>query len=462
MKTNEYCVGLDIGTTKIVAMVGRKDEYGKIEILGVGHAKSQGVRGGTVNNIVQTTQSIQRAIDLAKEASGLEIDRVEVGIAGQHIRSIPHIDYIIRNNPDEIITDADIEELKVNTHKLQVRAGEEIIHILPQEFRVDGQEEIQDPRGMVGGRLEGVFHVVLGQKSSIRNIERCVKDAGLSLCGMPVLESMASAISVLSDEEKEAGVALVDIGGGTTDLAIFKNGIIRHTSVITMGGNIITEDIKEGCSIIEKNAEQLKIQYGSAWPEENSENSVVSIPGLRGREPKEISLKNLSTIIHARMKEIIEAVFNEIKKYGYDEQKKKLIGGIVLTGGGSKMKHLEHLVEAITGLDTRIGYPNEHLAGDTDTQICSPVYATSIGLLMGAIENQSTKRLSTPYFEHTKQPVFEPVEEVLPNDQQKKQEQELEQQELPAEEHSQKADKKEKGFLQKVAGFFDNFMDKSE
>ena len=191
---------------------------------------------------------------------------------------------------------------------------------------------------------------------------------------------------MLSQEEKEAGVALIDIGGGTTDLAIFKDGIIRHTAVIPFGGNVITEDIKEGCSIIEKQAELLKIKFGSAWPGENKDNEIVSIPGLRGRDPKEITLKNLSKIIHARVVEIIEQVYLEIKNYGHEEQKKKLIAGIVLTGGGSQLKHLKQLVEYITGMDTRIGYPNEHLAGDSDAETTSPIFATAVGLVMNSLE----------------------------------------------------------------------------
>ena len=234
---------------------------------------------------------------------------------------------------------------------------------------------------MSGIRLEANFHVVVGQVSSIRNIGRCVQSSGLNLEGI-TLEPLASANAVLSQEEKEAGVALIDIGGGTTDLAIFRDGIIRHTAVIPFGGNVITEDIKEGCSIIEKQAELLKIKFGSAWPGENKDNEIVSIPGLRGREPKEITLKNLSKIIHARVVEIIEQVYVEIKNYGHEEQKKKLIAGIVLTGGGSQLKHLKQLVEYITGMDTRIGYPNEHLAGDSDEDVTSPLYATAVGLVL--------------------------------------------------------------------------------
>jgi cell division protein FtsA len=385
MEHDDISVGLDIGTTKIAAMIGRRNEYGKIEILGIGKAKSMGVHRGVVNNITQTIQSIQMAVDEAIAVSGLKITDAVVGIAGQHIRSLQHSDYITRPNAEEVIDDEDLEKLEKQVYKLVMLPGEEIIHVLPQEFKVDGQAEITEPVGMYGGRLEANFHVVVGQVSSIRNIGRCIKSAGLNLAGI-TLEPLASAEAVLSTEEKEAGVALIDIGGGTTDLAIFKNGIIRHTAVIPFGGNVITEDIKEGCSIIEKQAELLKTRFGSAWPGENKDNEIVSIPGLRGRDPKEITLKNLSKIINARVVEIIEQVFLEIKNYGYEEPKKKLIAGIVLTGGGAQLKHLKQLVEYITGMDTRIGYPNEHLAGDSDESLSSPQYATTVGLLMNGLK----------------------------------------------------------------------------
>ncbi|NJW51960.1 cell division protein FtsA [Salinimicrobium oceani] len=388
MEQNDIAVGLDIGTTKIVAMIGRKNDYGKMEIIGIGKAKSLGVHRGVVNNITQTIQSIQQAIQEAEADSGMKIKDVVVGIAGQHIRSLQHSDYITRPNPDEVIDASDIETLCNQVHKLVMLPGEEIIHVLPQEFKVDGQAEIKEPIGMYGGRLEANFHVVVGQVSSIRNVGRCVKSSGLELSAV-TLEPLASANAVLSQEEKEAGVALVDIGGGTTDLAIFKDGIIRHTAVIPFGGGVITEDIKEGCSIIEKQAELLKVKFGSAWPGENKENEIVSIPGLRGREPKEITLKNLSKIIHARVVEIIDQVFLEIKNYGHEEQKKKLIAGIVLTGGGAQLKHIKQLVEYITGMDTRIGYPNEHLAGDSDAETTSPVFATAVGLVLNSLEINS-------------------------------------------------------------------------
>ena len=381
MEQQEFAVGLDIGTTKIVAMVGRKNEFGKYEVIGMGKAKSLGVQRGVVSNITQTIESIRMAVTEAETVANIKINDVVVGIAGQHIRSLQHSDYITRSNTEDVIGEKDIDELIDNVNKLVMMPGEKIIHVLPQEFKVDGQAEIKEPRGMYGGRLEANFHIVVGQVSAIGNIIRCVQEAGLNVVDL-TLEPLASADAVLSEEEKEAGVVLVDIGGGTTDLAIFKDGIIRHTAVIPFGGNVITEDIKEGCSIIEKQAEQLKLKFGSAWPTENKSNEIVSIPGLRGREPKEISLKNLSLIIHARVTEIIEQVYLEIRNYGYEDRKKKLIAGIVLTGGGAQLRHIKQLVEYVTGMDTRIGFPNEHMAKGASEELSSPMYATAVGLVM--------------------------------------------------------------------------------
>jgi cell division protein FtsA len=415
MEKENIAVGLDIGTTKIVAMIGKKNEYGKLEILGIGKSKSLGVARGVVNNITQTTQSIQQAVLEAENKSGYKVNNVVVGIAGQHIRSIQHSDYIIRKSSEEVIDCDDIQLLIDQVNKLAMLPGEEIIHVLPQEYKIDGQSDIKEPIGMYGGRLESSFHVVVGQASSIRNVARCVQSSNIELSGL-TLEPLASANAVLSQEEKEAGVALIDIGGGTTDLAIFKDGIIRHTAVIPFGGNVITDDIKEGCSIIEKQAELLKIKFGSAWPGENKDNEIVSIPGLRGREPKEISLKNLSKIIHARVVEIIEQVFTEIKDYGHDDPRKKLIAGIVLTGGGAQLKHIKQLVEYITGIDTRIGYPNEHLAGNSDEEISRPLYATVVGLVMNSIENGTQSAVKVEKYAEPKiirQPKIEAVEEKV-------------------------------------------------
>jgi len=338
MENNKIAVGLDIGTTKIVAIIGRKNEYGKVEVVGYGRSKSVGVKRGVVTNITQTIQSIQQAVEEAEASSGIKIKEVTVGIAGQHIRSLHHSDYITRPNSEVVINAEDIERLTSQVYKLGMMPGEEIIHVIPQEFKVDSEPNVTEPIGMYGGRLEANFHVVVGQVASIRNIGSCITSSGLKLANI-TLEPLASADAVLSAEEKEAGVALIDIGGGTTDLAIFKDGIIRHTAVIPFGGNVITNDIKEGCAIIEKQAELLKVKFGSAWPAENKDSEIVSIPGLRGREPKEITLKNLSKIIHARITEIIEQVFQEIKKYGHDTKQGRLIAGIVITGGGAQVKH---------------------------------------------------------------------------------------------------------------------------
>jgi cell division protein FtsA len=449
MEKENVAVGLDIGTTKIVAMIGKKNEYGKLEILGVGKSKSLGVARGVVNNITQTIQSIQQAIQEAENNSGYKIKDVVVGIAGQHIRSIQHTDYISRNNPEEVIGGDDIQLLIDQVNKLAMLPGEEIIHVLPQEFKIDGQSEIKEPIGMYGGRLESSFHVVVGQASSIRNVGRCIQSSGIELSGL-TLEPLASSDAVLSQEEKEAGVALIDIGGGTTDLAIFKDGIIRHTAVIPFGGNVISDDIKEGCSIIEKQAELLKVKFGSAWPGENRDNEIVSIPGLRGREPKEISLKNLSKIIHARVVEIVEQVFTEIKAYGHEDPRKKLIAGIVLTGGGAQLKHIKQLVEYITGMDTRIGYPNEHLAGDSDEEFSSPLYATAVGLVMNSIENKTHSAVKMDEIAPPKAAVYRAP--VVDHYDRMEEEQEVE--------TTSKANKEESTGDKIKRSFFDRYVDK--
>jgi cell division protein FtsA len=398
MGNQEYSVGLDIGTTKIVAIVGKRNSQGNIEVLGAGKARSLGVNKGIVNNVSQTISSIKSAIEKAEKSSGLPIKNVTVGIAGKHIRSLQHSDYIMRKKPDTYITEEDIDELKEQVKKLVMLPGEEIIHVLPQEYKVDSQGEIHDPIGMHGARLEAKFHVVVGQMASIKNIVRCVEEAGLFMESL-TLEPLASSESVLTKEEKEAGVAIVDIGGGTTDIAIFKDNIIRHTCVIPYGGGIITEDIKEGCSIIVDHAEKLKVNFGSALPEMEKDSTFVTIPGLHSRPDKEISLKTLAQIINARVEEILELVNTELKAYGAYEQKKKLIAGIVLTGGGSNLKHIRQFANYITGFDSRLGFANEYIANDKNQSLKGPEFATSIGLLMESLkirEKKSIAKTPTP------------------------------------------------------------------
>ncbi len=381
MKSSDIIVGLDIGTTKIACLVGRKNENGKIEILGHGKTESIGVKRGVVSNIEDTVNSIRKAVDEASARSGVDIKYVNVGIAGQHIKSLQHRGSLIRENSEEEINKLEIEKLTNDMYKLSMSAGEEIIDVIPQEYIVDNEQGIKHPVGMLGSKLEANFHVIIGQTAAAKNVLKCVKRAGLEMVEL-ILEPIASAEAVLGDDEKEAGVVLVDIGGGTTDIAIFHDMIIRHTAVIPFGGDIITEDIREGCTIIKKHAEEVKVKFGSSLASENRDDEVVSIPGIRGRAPKEISFRNLASIIQARLEEIFEHVHYEIKNSGFE---RRLIAGIVLTGGGSMMKHIDQLAAFVTGMDVRIGYPNEHLAKGTIEELASPMYATGIGLVIEGI-----------------------------------------------------------------------------
>ncbi len=380
MSEGKIIVGLDIGTTKVACIVGRKSDNGKIEILGYGKTISTGVRRGTVTNIFETVKAIKAAVSQASEQSGVEINRVSVGIAGQHIKSLQHRGVLMRDNHEVEISEAELERLREDTFKINMTPGEEIIDVIRQDTYVDG-ELATNPVGMLGSKIEANFHVIIGQTSAAKNIIKCIQGAGLEMDYM-ILEPIASAQAVLDEEEKDAGVVLVDIGGGTTDIAIFKDNKIQHTAVIPFGGNIITEDICTGCSIIKHYAEEVKVKFGSALASENRDDEVVSIPGIRGREPKEISFKNLAHIIQARLEEIFELVNYEIQKAKTDNQ---LIAGIVLTGGGAMMRHIQQLAEFKTGLEVRIGYPNEHLADSDMKEMSSPMYSTGIGIVIETI-----------------------------------------------------------------------------
>lgn len=381
---SDIIVGLDIGTTKVSIIIGKRNQFNKIEILATGKSVSSGVSRGIVSNIDKTVGSIKLALEEVKHKNNIEINEVVVGIAGQHIKSLQHRGEIVRDNIDIEIGQEDIDKLKENMFKLITIPGEEVIHVIPQEYTVDGEDGIQDPKGMAGVKLEANFHVITAQVGAVRNIMRCVEKAGLTPKEL-ILEPFASAIATLDEDELREGVALVDIGGGTTDVAIFLDKIIRHTAVIPFGGNIVTKDIKTGLSILDKQAELLKIKFGSAMYTDDQENVMVSIPGLRGREPKEIAVKNLSEIIGARMKEIIDLVYHEIKVSGYEN---KLMTGIVLTGGGSQLKSLQQLVSFITAKETRIGYPNEHLSSESKDLVTSPMFSTGVGLVLKGFENK--------------------------------------------------------------------------
>lgn len=374
----QIIVGLDIGTTKICVFVSKLNEHKKLEIIGFGRAESHGVIRGEVFNIDKTTEAIKMAVAQAEAASGVSIKNVYVGIAGKHIRSMQNRAILSRGSDADVITLEEVENLTKDMFKMATNPGEKIIHVIAQEFSVDTEHGIQDPVGMRGNRLEGTFHIITGQISAAQNIERSIIKAGLSMNGL-ILEPLASAASVLSPDELEAGVALVDIGGGTTDIVIYQDMKVRHTSVIPFGGNIITEDIKSGLGVMRKQAEKLKTDHGSALAIEMNSNDIIIIPGLKGKEAKEVSSKNLANIIEARIEEIFEQVSFEIKQSGFANQ---LIGGIVLTGGGAQLKHLKQHVEYITGMDTRIGYPVEYIDRNTKADMKSPMYSTSLGLVI--------------------------------------------------------------------------------
>ncbi len=420
-------VGLDIGTTKVVAIVGRKNQFGKVEILGYGKApNNKGVKNGVVINLTETVKAINEAIQKAEYNAKIKIKKVVVGIAGQHIRSIQTSEYIMREHPEDIITQEEIDKLINQVKRIHVEPGEKIIHALPQEFKVDDEGNIPEmPIGMAGTRLEANFHVVVGKVASIQNLVRCVQMANLEVVDV-TLEPLASAESVLVDEEREGGTVLIDIGGGTTDIAIFKNNIIRHTAIIPYGGNIITKDLANGIYVLERNAEAIKVRFGSAWPAENSDMEVVSIQGLPGRPPVEISLKSISRIIKARVEEIIQLADIEIKRYQEISNDPVLLGGIVLTGGGAELKHLPQLVNLITGLYTRVGKPVQHLAGGTEEDLISPMYATAVGLLMKGLTDKPNYE-TFEYEEYEEKPAYNKTEKTeLPIDKQTEQSEEKE------------------------------------
>ncbi len=388
-KNNNITVALDIGTTKVCAVAGRKNEHGQIEVLGVGKVNSEGVLRGVVSNIEKTVRAISEAVQSAERGCGQKINVVHVGIAGQHIKSLQHRGILTRDNAHTEISRTDIDRLINDMYKLVLPPGDKILHVIPQEYTVDNEQGILDPVGMSGVRLEANFHIITGQISASNNINRCVQRCGLRIADT-TLEPIASATAVLSEEEKEAGVALVDMGGGTTDITIFHEGIIRHTAVIPFGGNVITKDIKEGCTVMQHQAEKLKVKFGAALAEEVFDNRIITIPGLKGHAPKEISEKNLARIIQARAEEILDYVMWEIQRSGYE---RKLIGGIVLTGGGALLKDIEKLTAYHTGMYTRIGIPIERLAHGYQEQICNPIFSTAIGLLSRGIEQRELGKI---------------------------------------------------------------------
>ncbi len=389
-------VGLDIGTTKIAAIAGRKNEFGKLEILGFGRANSNGVKHGQVLNIDETIKAIRMALDNCYASNpNLSISEVYVGIAGHHIKSLQTRGDIVRQNTEDEITQREIDQLIADQYKTYIPAGDQIIDVIPQEYAVDNFQNIISPIGYGGVKVGANFHIITGDKNAIKNISRAVEKSGLQTKDL-VLQPLASAAAVMGQEDLEAGVAIVDIGGGTTDLAVFYEGILKHTAVIPFGGENITNDIKTGLGVLKTQAEQMKVQFGSALSNEAKGNAFITIPGLRGMPAKEISVKNLANIIQARMSEIMDFVSYHLKQVGLDN--KMLNGGVVLTGGGAQLKHLIQLTEYVTGLNARIGFPTEHLASGQIEELAKPTYSTCIGLILKGYSDYEHNRKQ---FEHT-------------------------------------------------------------
>jgi len=406
---SEIIAAIDIGTTKIVALAGRKTKDNRFEITAFGTTPSKGIRRGVVLNIDETVNSIRTAVKKAFDSSGIRLNEVFIGIAGQHVLSQKNRCSLKISDPDSIIKREHLKALEDLMRQMVSDPGEEILDIIPQSYIVDKETGIENPCDMTGSILQGNYHIIVGQMSMVNNIKKCATIAGLKVKNL-ILEPLASAEAVLSEYEKESGVAMIDIGGGTTDLAIYKANRVIHTAVIPIGGNTITNDIKQQLSILEKQAEELKIMYGSAIQDRSQEDTIISIEGLKGREEKEFSLRELSKIIQARMEEILHAVMFQIESAGI---KGKLAGGIVITGGGSLMKNLKQLAAFITNNDIRIAYPTGYIEGNFSDYMNKPQYSTAIGLIMKGCdynelleEESAFEKLNEPI------PVPEPVVET--------------------------------------------------
>jgi cell division protein FtsA len=376
-----YLAAIDLGTTKIVSIAGEKiNNSERVKIIAYYEAPSIGIRHGQVENIQNVAGVVKHTLNNIKTASKIsEISEVYVGIAGLHIRYIENRAEILRPKEEELISEDEISLLKSKAGKLHINSGEKIIHVIPQTYCInDNMDKITDPVGRLGRKLTGNFMVIIEKGISTRHTEICMAHLNLSLKEL-VLEPMASARAVLSEDEKELGVVMVDMGGGTTDMIIYKDNIIRHIAIIPFGGNTITQDIKTGCDITMREAEKIKIQWGSCMPSMVPDNHIITIPGNNEREPREISFKSLAYIIEARMKEIMEMITFEIKKYS--DNKRKIGAGIVFTGGGSQMTHLREFVKLNMGMDVKIGKPS-YVSESSPKEIIHPKYSTAVGLIM--------------------------------------------------------------------------------
>ncbi len=376
-------VGLDIGTTKVCAVVAAVDDGGRFNVLGIGKSASGGLTRGVVTNIDKTVRSIQVAISEAEARSGIKIQSVIVGIAGDHIQSFQSRGVIAVSGTEHEITQADVNRLIEDTKRVALPSDRRIIHVIPQEFIIDGQDGVFDPVGMSGVRLEANVHIITGLVTAAQNICKCVQRTGLQIRDM-VLEPLASSYAVLDEEEKEVGIALLDVGGGTTDLAVFEDRTIRHTAVIPIAGNQVTNDIRKGLGVLTEQAERLKCQHGFSYLPSVVDDEPITLPGIGGRPPLDIDKRLLAQIIQPRMEEIFEIAAIEIKRSGYSRH---LSAGVVLTGGGSLIKGSAELAREVLGMPVKIGVPSGFNAGLV-REIENPMYATCVGLVLHGLRNK--------------------------------------------------------------------------
>lgn len=392
----EYVAAIDLGTTKVITLVAEKTENGRYKILAHSEAPSSGVHRGQVENIQEVVNAVKPTIDEVRRQSGINFTDVFVGIAGQHIRCIENRGDLQREDYDLEISSDEVKRLEESMYNIRMEPGEEILHVIPQSYNVDDSLGVNNPVGRLGQRLSANFHIIIGKTLSAQHTQRCIDRVGLNLSRL-VLEPLASARAVLTDDEKEVGVAMVDMGGGTTDLVIYYDKVVRHTAVIPFGGNAITEDIRRGCGVLLRQAEQMKVQYGSCLSSMAPQNKIITIPGISGREPREISFKALSSIIEARLEEIIGAVMFEIERSGFAD---KLSAGIVFTGGGAMFQDMPQFIRLKTGYDVRIAKP-QYLTSDCVPEVFKETYSTAIGLIMNGFEYLEEKENRDPLFAST-------------------------------------------------------------
>jgi len=377
---NKMIVGLDIGTSKVVAIVGAITPEGQLEIVGIGSHRSNGLKKGVVVNIESTVLSIQRAIEEAELMAGCQIHSVYAGIAGSHIRSLnSHGIVAIR---DREVFAQDLERVIDAAQAVAIPADQKILHILPQEFLIDDQDGVKEPLGMSGVRLEAKVHLVTCAVNAAQNIEKCIRRCGLEVEDI-ILEQLASSYSVLTDDEKELGVCVVDIGGGTTDIAIFKDGAIRHTGVIPIAGDQVTNDIAMALRTPTPNAEEIKIKYACALAKLTSPDETIKVPSVGDRQPRDLSRQALAEVVEPRYDELFTLVQSELRRSGYEDL---IAAGIVLTGGTSKMEGVVELAEEIFHMPVRLGAP-QHVRGLSDI-VNNPIYSTGVGLLIYAMKQQ--------------------------------------------------------------------------